>query len=219
MSSKRERRPSMAQRPVLVAIADLIERTGQPAVHADVTDLILQRGERYPQVAQWYAIAEAGAGWVTTDRGTEDNRGGIQSEYRYTMTEAGWASIDREPPGCAWDMSDPSHGPMSCDDERAPGSPYCPRHKAEDAALQAASDDMDQLEAAAGPEAIDRPGERLCGCGARHDEHVDDAPTVGAVKYNPDTDRYEGPDGKEDPGCRARRLVEESSPAAFWGER
>jgi hypothetical protein len=36
--------------------------------------------------------------------------------------------------------------------------------------------------------------------------------------YNPDTDRYERPDGTEDPGCRARRRVEESSPAAFWGD-
>lgn len=223
MSSKRERRPSMAQRPVLVAIADLIERTGQPARHGDVMALIDERGERRPQVAQWCAIAESGAAWVTTDRGTEDNRGGIQAEYRYTMTESGYAAIDREQPappaeepvilddgyrwhegvisnpkawtlvdpdgdhiahvyrcddgtwravwndgeviadgfdksgpalraaddvarGCAWDISDPSHGPMSCGDDRAPGSPYCSAHREWDVRAQAISDDMDRLE-------------------------------------------------------------------------
>lgn len=45
-----------------------------------------------------------------------------------------------------------------------------------------------------------------------------DAAGIPSVKYNPDTDRYELPDGTEDPGCRARRLVEESSAAAFWGD-
>ncbi|GAB3823889.1 hypothetical protein ACFPIJ_62720 [Dactylosporangium cerinum] len=52
-------------------------------------------------------------------------------------------------------------------------------------------------------------------------EQTDNDNSVPAqpVTYNPNTDRYETPDGQEDPGCRARRLIEESSPAALWGER
>ena len=56
----------------------------------------------------------------------------------------------------------------------------------------------------------------LCGHEPRH------VPNPGvpsaAVAYNPDSDRYERPDGTEDPGARHRRRVEESSPAAFWGD-
>lgn len=121
--------------------------------------------------------------------------------------------------GCSYDITDPSHGLMSCGNETVPGSVFCPMHEARVAGLQALSDDMDRLD---DPKANDRPGERLCGCGARHDVHVDvivaGTSTPPGSTYNPETDRYERPDGTEDPGARARRRVEESSGPAFWGE-
>lgn len=93
--NKRERRPSMAQQPILEALAYL----GGEAEHQDVVHRIEYLRERSPGVAQWVAVADAG--WVIVDRGTEDNRGGNLSEYRYTLTPAGWAILDRTPGGAA----------------------------------------------------------------------------------------------------------------------
>lgn len=45
-------------------------------------------------------------------------------------------------------------------------------------------------------------------------------PGSAAAVYDSDRDMYVNPTtGREDEGCRARRRVEESSSAAFWGER
>jgi hypothetical protein len=55
-------------------------------------------------------------------------------------------------------------------------------------------------------------------CRERIDDYKIDVTYMDPV-YDPDRDLYVDPvTGVEDSGCRAKRLVEESSPTAFWGD-
>lgn len=112
MTPTRKRRPSHAQGPVLVALA---EEAGSAAYGAilDRMDYI-DRFCRIPAAATWLAIESAG--WVTVDRGTPDNRGGSEREYVYTLTAAGWAAIGREAPAAKPVVT--YTGPAPCCDQR-----------------------------------------------------------------------------------------------------
>ncbi|HKT02578.1 MAG TPA: hypothetical protein VJT31_23865, partial [Rugosimonospora sp.] len=57
--SARQRRPSMAQRPLLEALADL----GGTATAGEIVDRVQRAGARKPGVDQWIAVESAG--WCT----------------------------------------------------------------------------------------------------------------------------------------------------------
>jgi len=224
MQTKSKRRPSAAQRPIIAA---LVELGGVAVRHGDVVD----RMTAWAGVGSWVAVESAGC--VTVDRGTPDNRGGVVADYRYTLTREGWQVADVDEfglgttkAGNAWAaarcgawivLATSSSGAVATESAKGEVGArnafrtivdvFAPRGEIADAHAIVASC---IAHPGASPSAV-LAAVNLC--------PPHEAADRRAAVYDSGSDRYVDPDtGREDPGARARRRVEESSGPAFWGD-